>query len=415
MISGGADSMALMAWVADFNRQVERRVCVHHCHHGVAEEADHWARFVDHEASKRQFTVRHHKLALDAGSDFERRAREARYTAVESAMAPGDVVMTAHHRDDQVETLLLRLAQGSGLIGLAGIPSVRQFGPGVLVRPLLNLTRRQILQSLAARGLDYVTDPSNQRFRFRRNLIRWKLLPALSRVSPTVRTDLLKLSELAADRVFAAGEALGGRLPSAETDRVLLADSAALIGWQVRFYCQSRALFSPSRLQIEEFARQCLTAPEDRLPELSVGQSPYCLRRWQGHMYWVDRRQLRDEVGPERHERLALEPNTTERRVFPSGVLEATTGAASIDLEVFYGVEGRSFRLGRARPLQSLKQLGQTLGVPPWLRRQLPLIAVGDLIIGWGDLDTRSEAPVSHTMSWSWTMHPMQDSDSTVS
>lgn len=415
MISGGADSMALLALVSEFNRQVERRICVHHCHHGVEPAADHWATHVEAEAHTRGFEWCFHRLDLALGGEFERRAREARYAAVMAHVSSGDVVMTAHHRDDQVETVLLRLAQGSGFIGLAGIPAVRQFGQGVLVRPLLALTRAQLLSLVADRGLDYVADPSNHDVRFRRNLIRWTLLPALSRVVPKVRDQLVALSELARDRVFEAAEALDDRLPTADVDAIALADTARLIAWQVRFFCQSRGLFAPSRAQIDEFARQCLQATADRLPELQIGQSPYCVRRWQDRLYWVDPSCFSDDTAPEIHHSLSLAPNTRQQIELPTGRLTLTTAAASADIDVFFRVQQRSFRLARGRPQQSLKQLGQVLSVPPWLRRQLPLISAGECVLGWGCKDAREASSVSHSLQWHWEMRSMQDSDSTVS
>ncbi len=407
--------MALLALVSDFNRQVERHICVHHCHHGVESAADHWAAQVEIESTKRGFEWCLHRLDVAPGTEFERRAREARYAAVMAHIDPGDVVMTAHHRDDQVETVLLRLAQGSGLIGLVGIPAVRQFGEGTLVRPLLELTRRQLVGLVAARGLDYVSDPSNHDVSFRRNLIRWKLLPALSRVAPSVRSQVLQLSNLARNRVFEAAEALDGRLPTSEVDAIELADTDRSIAWQVRFFCQSRGLFAPSRAQIDEFARQCLHAPADRLPELHIGQSPYCLRRWQDRLYWVDQSHLADESAPEIHQPVSLAPNSSQQIELPTGRLTLMTAAASADIDVFFGVQQRSFRLARGRPMQSLKQLGQILSVPPWLRRQLPLISAGECVLGWGNADARETASVSHSLQWHWEMHPMQDSDSTVS
>jgi len=110
MISGGADSMALLALVADFSKVVPRQVVVHHCHHGVAREADDWLQFVQTETERRGFDFKAHHLHLELGPEFEARARKARYDAVMREVSSGEVVMTAHHRDDQVETLLMRLS-----------------------------------------------------------------------------------------------------------------------------------------------------------------------------------------------------------------------------------------------------------------------------------------------------------------
>ena len=414
MISGGADSMALLALVADFSKVVPREVVVHHCHHGVAVDADDWLQFVKAETDRRKFVFQAHYLTLELGSEFEARARKARYDAVMKDVGSGEVVMTAHHRDDQVETLLIRLSQGSGLIGLAGIPVVRAFGNGLLIRPLLSLSRKQLKQVLTARNLKHIMDPSNQDPSYLRNYIRLQFLPALSRVAPTVRDHLLQLSQLATNRVFKAGETLGQRLPLLGIESVELASTETLIAWQVRFFSQAHGRYAPSALQISEFVRQCVDASDDRLPEVPIG-SDVVIRKWGGKLYWVDQVTLGEEAGSEITRCENIAPNQLAEFRFPNGVLAVTTGAASDEVSVFWGVEGRSFRLGRKRPMQSLKQLAQTLGVPPWLRRRTPLIAISDQIIGWGTIACREEGLIPHSLQWEWRFVPRNTTDSTVS
>lgn len=415
MVSGGADSMALMAFVSEFHKTVPRDIVVHHCHHGVAADADGWAQFVRDEASKRGFETVIHDLQLTDGVDFEARARQARYAAVEAVVLPGDVVMTAHHRDDQIETLLLRLAQGSGLIGLAGIPVVRALGSAVLVRPLLQLSRQQLRGMLALRNIPFVSDPSNAHWRYRRNFIRLKLLPALSRVAPDARMNLLKLSQHATDRVLAAGEALGEDCPTAHCQQVALAGTELLVSWQVRFFAQAHGLFAPSTDQIDEFSRQCLNADDDRVPELLFAGSTYCIRRWGGSLYWIDSRTLPSHELDEQAEQVKMPPNTETVLEFPNGQLRLQSGSASEDLQVYFAVHGRSFRLGRRRPLQSLKQLAQTLRIPPWLRKSMPLLARGDQLLGWGTWDAREQSLIPHSLRWQWEMVPRQTFESSVS
>jgi len=414
MISGGADSMALLALVADFSKVVPHEIIVHHCHHGVARDADHWTSFVENETSRRGFVFKAHHLQLEMGPEFEARARKARYASVMADVGAGDVVMTAHHRDDQVETLLIRLSQGSGLIGLAGIPVIRAFGPGLLVRPLLSLSRKQLKQVLSARNLKHISDPSNDDPSFLRNYIRLQFLPALSRVAPKARDQLLQLSKKATDRVFQAGETLGDQLPKLGMQSVDLASTETLIAWQVRFFAQAHGRFAPSALQISEFARQCMNAASDRLPEVAIGAG-VVIRKWGQKLYWVDCEQIGDEATEEiaRHERIA--PNQSIEYRFPNGVLSISTNAASEDIAVYWGVRGRSFRLGRKRPMHSLKQLAQELGVPPWLRQRTPLLAVSDQIIGWGDIDYREQGLLSHSLQWEWRFVSRITSDSTVS
>jgi len=406
--------MALFALVADFAKIVPREVIVHHCHHGVIAAADDWLTFVAAEAKRRDCELKVHRLALEMGSDFEARARKARYDSVMSEVQSGDVVMTAHHRDDQVETLLIRLSQGSGLVGLAGIPDIRPFGRGLLIRPLLSLSRKQLKQVLVSRNLQHITDSSNQDPAFLRNFIRLQFLPALSRVAPQVREQLLLLSKLATDRVFQAGETLGEQLPAIGVESVEVAATQTLIAWQVRFFAQAHGRFAPSALQILEFARQCVEAADDRLPEVSI-LADLTIRKWANQLYWVDLQMIGDEASEEVEWVGKMEPNQSKEIRFPNGVLSLTTGAASEDVAVYWGVQGRSFRLGRKRPMQSLKQLAQAHGVPPWLRQRTPLIAIADQIIGWGHTECREQSLIPHSLQWQWRFVPRNTECSPVS
>ena len=414
MVSGGPDSMALLALVGDFSKVVPRTVIVHHCHHGVAAEADDWGSFVRSEAERRGFLFRVHHLNLDLGPDFEARARELRYEKIMSEVTLNEVVLTAHHRDDQIETLLIRLSQGSGLIGLGGIPISRTFGLGVLIRPLLSVSRKQLKQVLAIRNLKYIEDPSNQDPSYRRNFIRLQFLPALARVVPGIGEKLLELSKLAREHTKLAAIRLGEQLPVSGVEEVDMASTEILITWQVRFFAQMQACYAPSTLQILEFARQCLEAADDRSPEVQVSPT-VVIRRWGEKLYWIDSEKLGDEAANEivRFEELA--PKQLVELRFPNGILTLRTGSVSEDVFIFWGVEGRSFRRGRKRPLQSLKQLAQGLGVPPWLRKRTPVVAISDQIIGWGDIDCRERGSIPHSLQWGWRFVTRNRVDSSVS
>ena len=414
MVSGGSDSMALLALVGDFSKVVPRTVIVHHCHHGVAAEADNWSIFVQSEAERKGFVFRLHYLNLDLGPEFEARARELRYEKVMSEVTANEVVLTAHHRDDQIETLLIRLSQGSGLIGLGGIPISRAFGLGLLVRPLLSVSRKQLSQVVTVRNLKYIEDPSNQDPSYLRNFIRLQFLPELARVAPGIGEKLLELSKLATGRTEQLASRLGKHLPVSGVEYVDMASTEILIAWQVRFFAQMQASYAPSTSQILEFARQCLEAADDRSPEVPVGPN-VVIRRWGEKLYWIDSKKLGEEVENEivRFEKLA--PKQLVELRFPNGVLTLRTGAMSENVSIFWGVEGRSFRRGRNRPLQSLKQLAQTLGVPPWLRKRTPLVAISDQIIGWGDIDCRECGLIAHSLHWGWRFVTRNGVDSSVS
>ena len=138
------------------------------------------------------------ELAAEHGDGLEAAARAARYDFLRRTAEKlgARFVATGHTLDDQVETVLHRIVRGTGLAGLAGIPFTRPLSPSVtLVRPLIHVRRRDVLDYLAVIGQDYRTDASNADPRFTRNRLRHELLPLLrEQYNPLVDAALLRLA-----------------------------------------------------------------------------------------------------------------------------------------------------------------------------------------------------------------------------
>ena len=115
---------------------------------------------------------------------LETEARNRRYQRIADILEPGDVYLTAHHADDQAETLLLNLVRGAGLQGMAAIPECRGVGSGWVFRPLLAFHRQDLEHYLEQRGLEWCTDPSNEDRRYDRNFLRHDILPLLEQRWP---------------------------------------------------------------------------------------------------------------------------------------------------------------------------------------------------------------------------------------
>lgn len=184
-LSGGADSVALLLLTPP-------PVAAVHVHHGIrGAEADRDAEFCRALCARRNipFTVRYADVparAGETGESMETAARAERYRllaefAAENGMAG---VLTAHHADDQLETLLQHLLRGSGLRGMCGIPAVRREGELLLIRPMLETPKEEILAYLAARGETFVTDSTNAERGCTRNRLRLDVLPALKAIAP---------------------------------------------------------------------------------------------------------------------------------------------------------------------------------------------------------------------------------------
>ena len=189
--SGGADSRLLLELTVDWARANGAPVTAAHLHHGIrGAEADRDEAFCRGIAAAHGIAYVCERADIPAraarsGRSLELEARLARYAFFSRVMQARGIplLLTAHHADDQLETLLLRLLRGSGTHGLAGIPPVRPVPGGLLLRPLLTATRQDILDACRTRGLTYVTDSTNLTDDCTRNCLRHRVVPLLEEMA----------------------------------------------------------------------------------------------------------------------------------------------------------------------------------------------------------------------------------------
>src|SRR5688572_2524813 len=191
--SGGVDSTWLAYALARQRRKLASLRLVHVDHRLQAASAE-WARHCARVARglRLPLLVLRANIERKRGESPEAAARAARYALLAQSLEPGEVLVTAQHRDDQVETLLLQLFRGAGVAGLAAMPRIAPFGPGHIARPLLDISRREIEAAARAAKLHWVEDPSNRDVRFSRNFLRHRLLPSIREHWPGVDRALAR-------------------------------------------------------------------------------------------------------------------------------------------------------------------------------------------------------------------------------
>jgi tRNA(Ile)-lysidine synthase len=210
-LSGGPDSVALLRVLSRLRKSMKLRLSAVYVNHQIRKRASKKEeQFCQHLCDDLNVPLtivrgdvpaaaKHDKLGL------EEAAREFRYATFEHLAEEDDYdrVAVGHHADDQVETILFRLFRGTGPTGLTGMPARR----GRIIRPLLDLTRTEILEYLKQAKLDWCEDKSNQSLKFKRNYIRHRLLPALRKnLNPRVESALLSLADtIGADEQFLQG------------------------------------------------------------------------------------------------------------------------------------------------------------------------------------------------------------------
>lgn len=200
-LSGGADSVSLLLSLIELSEEFSfSLVCCHVNHMIRGKEADRDESFTRELCKKYRIEFYSTKidipaLAKERKQSLELCARQQRYSYFESFIASGkaDFVATAHTRSDNAETVLFNIARGTGLAGLCGIPTVR----GNIIRPLINVQRYEIEEYLKEANQEFVTDSTNLSCEYARNIIRHKVVPALSKVNESVVSNISDMSKIA--------------------------------------------------------------------------------------------------------------------------------------------------------------------------------------------------------------------------
>ena len=194
-VSGGADSVALLRFLAGVSGQFGWQLTVCHVHHGLrGAEADRDEQFVRRLAEALGLPCAVHRvdaaaLALESHTSVEEAGRAARYAFFAETAGEEGYIATAHTLDDSIETVLMNLVRGTGLHGLCGIPRTR----GNIVRPLLDCTRAEVEDYLAQLGQPYCTDSTNLSDDYTRNRVRHEIVPRLCELNPNFSGAMARL------------------------------------------------------------------------------------------------------------------------------------------------------------------------------------------------------------------------------
>ncbi|HRY16619.1 MAG TPA: tRNA lysidine(34) synthetase TilS, partial [Candidatus Competibacteraceae bacterium] len=387
--SGGLDSHVLLHLLAT-NRAYwpERTLAAVYVDHGLqiasAGWGEHCARIC------RELDIPFRVLRIDArptpGESPEAAARRARYAALAAELNLGAALLTAHHRDDQAETLLLQLLRGAGPHGLAAMPTASRLGPGWLLRPLLDVDRSGLLAYALKHDLRWIEDVSNIDTDFDRNYLRHRILPLLRERWPAVARNLARSAQWCAetaDWLDAGADADLARVTTQRPDTLHIPALRALGEPRqrnaLRRWLRRLGLPVPDSRQLRHILHDALTAARNRQP---------CIR-WPGGEVRRYRNTLYAMPPPPPHDsRQTLIWRATADGWPPLELpglgtlgLRAAVGAGLRADLLVGGLLLVRFRQGgeRFRPVgrhhsQKLKKLLQEAGFPPWERDRLPLI-----------------------------------------
>ncbi|WP_233279483.1 tRNA lysidine(34) synthetase TilS [Acidihalobacter yilgarnensis] len=361
-----------------------------HVHHGLQADADAWADTCAAHCAEWGIEFELLRIAASprSGDSPEARARELRYAALRSVMARGDGLLTAHHADDQAETLLLQLLRGAGPAGLAAMPRLAPFGCGWHARPLLALRRTALRDYLTRAGIGWIEDPTNSDLSPARNYLRHRILPLIEARWPATVTTLGRAAGLQAESQGLLShlgrrdlETASGEWPGVLSVSALRVLPDARLHNAVRVWLSDKGLPLPNARRLSDL-RRVLEARRD-------GRAQLC---WPG----AELRRYRDELYAD----IPLSSHDSTR-VFqwdPATPLDlpglglvlrkedlrcdlSSLMSAGAHLTIRFRRGGERCKMSPRGRSRALKSLLQEAGVPPWLRDRIPLLYADEHLV----------------------------------
>lgn len=404
-LSGGLDSTVLLHLMTKLQAEYGFSLIALHVNHNLYDRSADWVAHCERMCEKLGVELKHTSLQLATGSESE--ARDARYQWFSKQLSSGSVLMTAHHRQDRVETLLFNLMRGAGSTGLSSLRAIRPFHGARLVRPMLCMSQEQILEYANSHRLAWVEDPSNKLSDYSRNHIRHEVLPVLSQFrNDAVQNIARAAANLEQENSLLREVAICDLVEVREHPKHPLDNSHALCfddlshlspsrqANLVRFWLRSLHLHTPSQVFLQKLL-QAFESPPNSTAILQEAGSQF--RFYRGFMYVmpaqeeaqafaaIDWRNV-DQPVDLYQQRIRVDATSKLRELLYSHRQDHLRLAAKSHVTNPKALQGHSL---------NLKKWLQEMGIPPWRRQAMPLLTINksdsDVVLGPVDQQLHSD------------------------
>lgn len=391
--SGGIDSSVLLHAVSLIAKPGKHEVQAIHVNHQIHQDSHQWSQHCLDYCHALNIPIKTVEVNVQVHKQHgvEGAARAARYAAFASALHEKDVLLTAHHADDQVETLLLQLLRGAGPGGLSGCAAETTFAEILLLRPLLNITRQEIEYYAKQHDLGWIEDPSNQSTQHNRNYLRHHVIPRLQQRWPQLHKTISRSAQWQSESVTLLDELARLDLSAEDVSSYKL-DLAHILPLNhlrkknaLRYWIRQHQYPVPSAQILEHIIKDVLLAAGDA--ESCVRWRDCELRKYREYLYLQkqlpehDQMQVLEWPIQQPLKLTGIKMTLTQDALASFGIALAKNQI----LQVRFRQGGEVMR-PRGRGCQkTLKALFQEAAVPPWLRDRIPLLFKDErLICVWG-------------------------------
>lgn len=392
--SGGMDSHVLLHALSQLKAARGWQLYAIHVNHGLHPLADDWAGHCQQVCADLNIplAVDRVHVASSAGIGLEAAARQVRYECLGSHIGPHEVLLTAHHQDDQAETLLLQLLRGTGVHGMAGMPAITEISRGRHARPLLSFRRNDLSRYAAENDIKWIEDSSNLDTRLARNFLRHRVLPMLECHWPATMARLAQSAAHAAEAASILDEVAGKDLVSAGANEealsipVLVRLNDARRNNLLRYWIRRHYGRSPGAMVVRQVQTHLARMPRTRHAAVRLGLAE--IRRYRDRLHFMRKPGKGTVVigcWDMKSPLVIPDSNWVLRAVASVGSGLSRERLRGRQLEVRLRTGGERMRTRGQKHHRSLKKLLQESAIPPWRRYQLPLLYVDGALAAAGD------------------------------
>lgn len=397
--SGGLDSHVLLHLMSHLTDS-DIKVRALHINHGLQKEAESWV--VHCQNICKNLSIPFHHISIDLqikkSESVEDAARKGRYKALLESLQENEVLLTAHHQNDQAETFLLQLFRGAGVNGLAAMPEIREVSVGSKLkqhaRPLLDLPLQSLKVYAKQYGLDYIQDPSNKSDVFDRNFLRNQIMPQLKSRWPGLDKTISRSASIQAESKLLLDELAEQELKLIVSNKDNTISIAKLLQFSaikqklvMRYWITQSGFVSPSDKKLAHIFFDVVKAREDAQP--LIEWQDVQIRRYQNRLYIMSALVEHD------HTKIIQWDTDKPLQIPELGVTlqpQLITSSKLINKKSLVTVRfrqgGETLMASKKGISISLKNLLHEAGIPPWLRSRIPLIFIDNeltLVVGVSD------------------------------
>ena len=392
-LSGGLDSIVLLHLFYCLRDQItELQVSAHHINHGLSENAEYWGDFCQQTCKKLNidFVCTHVNLQKQNRTSLEALAREKRYESLLQNMSVSSYLVSAHHQDDQLETVLLALKRGAGNTGLQGIRSKQALRKGELIRPLLHFSRVQLEEYARRYQLQWIEDESNQDQAFDRNFIRHTISPLLKARWPAIAKTVSRSASICQEQQILLDEIAAFDFIQCAADPVIKSVlninelkllSRPRVNNVLRYWFKQNNLNYPSVKQLSALWNDVVLAAENATPQIPFQNM--MIRRYRECLYLVEEQSI---IAPDKPVIWQGEPQISlclGKIKLNFKLLDKNNNALSIGSKSLVEICFRTQFSAKVacKPIgrngsRSVKKLLHEFKVPPWQRDNIPFIFI---------------------------------------